>query len=87
MLSQGFRIASAFSHTEVSAIESWAMPLVSVEAIVPLGIGALVIARAINIRSPGVTLPGKAVTGRGGTVRAPSSPIGISFKHSAMRSA
>ena len=48
-LSLGFWTATAFSPTDVSAIKPWAKLLMIVEAAVSLGIGALVIARAINI--------------------------------------
>ncbi len=48
-LSLAFWTATAFSPTDVSAIKSWAKLLMSTEAIVSLGIGTLVIARAINI--------------------------------------
>jgi hypothetical protein len=41
--------ATAFSPTDVSAIKRWAKLLMMIEAVVSLGIGALVIARAINI--------------------------------------
>jgi hypothetical protein len=40
---------AAFSPTDVSAIKRWAKLLMITEAVVSLGIGALVIARAINI--------------------------------------
>ena len=48
-LSLGFWTATAFSPTDISAIRPWAKLLMIVEAIVSLGIGTLVIARAINI--------------------------------------
>lgn len=48
-LSLAFWTATAFSPTDVSAIKPWAKLLMMMEAIVSLGIGALVIARAINI--------------------------------------
>ncbi|MGE5291546.1 MAG: hypothetical protein ACM3ML_30950 [Micromonosporaceae bacterium] len=48
-LSLSFWTATAFSPTDVSAIKPWAKLLMVVEAAVSLGIGALVIARAINI--------------------------------------
>jgi hypothetical protein len=48
-LSLGFWTATAFSPTDVSAIKPWAKLLMMIEAAVSLGIGALVIARAINI--------------------------------------
>jgi hypothetical protein len=48
-LSLAFWTATAFSPTDVSAIKAWAKLLMIVEAAVSLGIGALVIARAINI--------------------------------------
>jgi hypothetical protein len=35
--------------TDISAIKRWAKLMMMIEAVVPLGIGALVIARAINI--------------------------------------
>ena len=41
--------ATAFSPTDVSAIKRWAKLLMMMEAVVSLGIGALVVARAINI--------------------------------------
>jgi len=47
-LSLAFWTATAFSPTDVSAIKRWAKLLMMVEALVSLGIGALVIARAIN---------------------------------------
>jgi hypothetical protein len=48
-LSLAFWTATAFSPTDVSAIKRWAKLLMIMEAAVSLGIGALVIARAINI--------------------------------------
>ena len=48
-LSLSFWTATAFSPTDVSAIKRWAKLLMMIEAVVSLGIGALVIARAINI--------------------------------------
>jgi hypothetical protein len=48
-LSLAFWTATAFSPTDVSAIKPWAKLLMIIEAVVSLGIGALVIARAINI--------------------------------------
>ena len=48
-LSLAFWTATAFSPTDVSAVRPWAKLLMIVEAVVSLGIGALVISRAINI--------------------------------------
>jgi hypothetical protein len=48
-LSLAFWTATAFSPTDISAIKRWAKLLMMIEAVVSLGIGALVIARAINI--------------------------------------
>ena len=48
-LSLAFWTATAFSPTDMSAIKRWAKLLMVIEAVVSLGIGALVIARAINI--------------------------------------
>jgi hypothetical protein len=48
-LSLAFWTATAFSPTDVSAIKRWAKLLMMMEAVASLGIGALVIARAINI--------------------------------------
>jgi hypothetical protein len=48
-LSLAFWTATAFSPTDISAIKPWAKLLMMIEAVVSLGIGALVIARAINI--------------------------------------
>jgi hypothetical protein len=48
-LSLSFWTATAFSPTDISAIKPWAKLLMMVEAAVSVGIGALVIARAINI--------------------------------------
>ena len=48
-LSLAFWTATAFSPTDISAIKRWAKLLMMTEAVVSLGIGALVIARAINI--------------------------------------
>ena len=48
-LSLAFWTATAFSPTDVSAIKRWAKLLMMTEAAASLGIGALVIARAINI--------------------------------------
>ncbi|MGO8981240.1 MAG: hypothetical protein ACLQER_18470 [Streptosporangiaceae bacterium] len=48
-LSLAFWTATAFSPADVSAIKRWAKLLMMIEAVVSLGIGALVIARAINI--------------------------------------
>ena len=48
-LSLAFWTATAFSPTDVSAIKRWAKLLMMMEAAVSLGLGALVIARAINI--------------------------------------
>ena len=48
-LSLAFWTATAFSPTDISAIKRWAKLLMMIEAVVSLGLGALVIARAINI--------------------------------------
>jgi hypothetical protein len=48
-LSLAFWTATAFSPTDISAVKRWAKLLMMIEAVVSLGIGALVIARAINI--------------------------------------
>ena len=48
-LSLGFWTATAFSPTDISAVKPWAKLLMITEAAVSLVIGALVIARAINI--------------------------------------
>jgi hypothetical protein len=48
-LSLAFWTATAFSPTDISAIKRWAKLLMMIEAVVSLVIGALVIARAINI--------------------------------------
>jgi hypothetical protein len=48
-LSLAFWTATAFSPTDTSAIKPWAKLLMIMEACVSLGIGALVIARAVNI--------------------------------------
>jgi hypothetical protein len=48
-LSLGFWTATAFSPTDISAVKPWAKLMMITEAAVSLGIGALVIARAINI--------------------------------------
>ena len=48
-LSLAFWTATAFSPTDVSAIKRWAKLLMMMEAVASLGIGALVVARAINI--------------------------------------
>jgi hypothetical protein len=48
-LSLAFWTATAFSPTDISAIKRWAKLLMMMEAVASLGIGALVIARAINI--------------------------------------
>ena len=48
-LSLAFWTATAFSPTDISAIKRWAKLLMMIEAMVSLVIGALVIARAINI--------------------------------------
>ena len=48
-LSLAFWTATAFSPTDTSAIKPWAKLLMIVEACVSLGMGALVIARAVNI--------------------------------------
>jgi hypothetical protein len=48
-LSLGFWTATAFSPTDVSVVRPWAKLLMIIEAIASIGIGALVIARAINI--------------------------------------
>jgi len=48
-LSLAFWTATAFSPTDISAIKRWAKLLMMVEAVASLGLGALVIARAINI--------------------------------------
>jgi hypothetical protein len=48
-LSLGFWTATAFSPVDISAIKPWAKLLMITEAAVSLVIGALVIARAINI--------------------------------------
>lgn len=44
-----FWTATAFSPTDISAIKRWAKLLMMMEAVASLGIGGLVIARAINI--------------------------------------
>ncbi|MFI6447975.1 hypothetical protein [Kitasatospora sp. NPDC050543] len=44
-----FWTATAFSPTDISAIKRWAKLLMMTEAVASLGIGGLVIARAINI--------------------------------------
>ncbi|MEV4561217.1 hypothetical protein AB0K51_30080 [Kitasatospora sp. NPDC049285] len=44
-----FWTATAFSPTDISAIRRWAKLLMMTEAVASLGIGGLVIARAINI--------------------------------------
>ncbi|QMU76901.1 hypothetical protein GXW83_15365 [Streptacidiphilus sp. PB12-B1b] len=44
-----FWTATAFSPTDISAIKRWAKLLMMMESVASLGIGALVIARAINI--------------------------------------
>ncbi|MEY9937361.1 hypothetical protein ABH932_000492 [Streptacidiphilus sp. MAP5-52] len=44
-----FWTATAFSPTDISAIKRWAKLMMMTEAVVSVGIGALVIARAINI--------------------------------------
>jgi hypothetical protein len=44
-----FWTATAFSPTDISAVKRWAKLLMMTEAVASLGIGALVIARAINI--------------------------------------
>ena len=54
-LSLSFWTATAFSPTDVSAIRRWAKLLMMIEAMVSLGVGALVIARAINILKLGPT--------------------------------
>jgi hypothetical protein len=46
-LSLAFWTATAFSPTDVSAIRRWAKLMI--EAMVSLGIGVLVVARAVNI--------------------------------------
>jgi hypothetical protein len=48
-LSLAFWTSTAFSPTGISAVKRWAKLLMTVEAIVSLGIFGLVIARAINI--------------------------------------
>jgi hypothetical protein len=48
-LTLAFWTATAFSPTDTSAIKPWAKLLMIVEACVSLGVGALVISRAINI--------------------------------------
>ena len=48
-LSLAFWTATAFSPTDTSAIKPWAKLLMIMEACVSLGMGALVIARAVNI--------------------------------------
>jgi len=48
-LSLGFWTATAFSPTDISTVKPWAKLMMITEAVVSLGIGALVIARAINI--------------------------------------
>ena len=48
-LSLSFWTATAFGPTDLSAIKHWAKLLMMTEAAVSLGIGTLVIARAINI--------------------------------------
>jgi len=48
-LSLGFWTATAFSPTDISAVKPWAKLMMITEAAVSLVIGALVIARAINI--------------------------------------
>lgn len=48
-LSLAFWTATAFSPTDTSAIKPWAKLLMIVEGCVSLGMGALVIARAVNI--------------------------------------
>ena len=48
-LSLGFWTATAFSPTDISAIRPWAKLMMITEAAVSIVIGALVIARAINI--------------------------------------
>jgi hypothetical protein len=48
-LSLAFWTATAFSPTDISAVKRWAKLLMTVEAIVSLGIFGLVIARAVNI--------------------------------------
>ena len=48
-LSLGFWTATAFSPVDISAIKPWAKLLMIMEALVSLAVGALVIARAINM--------------------------------------
>ena len=48
-LSLAFWTATAFSPTDISAIKRWAKLLMMFEAVASLGLGALVIARAIDI--------------------------------------
>ena len=48
-LSLAFWTATAFSPTDTSAIKPWAKLLMITEACASLGLGALVISRAINI--------------------------------------
>ena len=48
-LSLAFWTATAFSPTDTSAIKPWAKLLMIMEACVSLGVGALVIARAVNV--------------------------------------
>jgi hypothetical protein len=44
-----FWTATAFSPADVSAIKRWAKLLMMIEAVASLGIGVLVVARAVNI--------------------------------------
>ena len=48
-LALSFWTSTAFSPTDISAIKRWAKLLMMTESTVSLGIGTLVIARAINI--------------------------------------
>ena len=48
-LTLAFWTATAFSPTDISAIKRWAKLLMMIEAMVSLGIGVLVVARAVNI--------------------------------------
>ena len=48
-LAFSFNTATAFSPTDVSALKTWAKLLMVIEAMLSLGLGALVIARAVNV--------------------------------------
>jgi hypothetical protein len=48
-LAFSFNTATAFSPTDVSAVKPWAKLLMVIEAMLSLGLGALVIARAVNV--------------------------------------